>query len=85
MYHRCPWEFKLNYIYGHPGVGQGLDEKRRIGQLTHQALEGDIDRVDTLQKFDLGLEISLVQEAIDLANNFRQHPEFAPFRQPHLL
>lgn len=85
VYHRCPWEFKLNYIYGHPGVGQGLDEKRRIGQLTHQALEGDIDSVDTLQKFDPGLQPPLVQEAIDLANNFRQHPEFAPFRQPHLL
>ncbi len=85
VYARCPWEFKLNYIEGHPGIGEGLDERRRIGQLTHQALEGDIYNIDTLQKLAPGLEPALVQEAMELANKFRQHPEFAPFRQPNLL
>lgn len=53
---------------------------RRIGDLTHVALERGIDRLDALGPYDEALEARWVERALELATVFRTDEAFAPFR-----
>jgi ATP-dependent helicase/nuclease subunit A len=55
---------------------------RRIGILTHRALERNIAEVDALAVMDPSLSPEQVAEALALAEGFRREPAFARFRGP---
>jgi ATP-dependent helicase/nuclease subunit A len=77
----CPRRFEFRHRLGHPGWGEGTAIAQRVGILTHKALESGIRDINVLSSFDSELTLTWVQEAIDLAQNFDRHPNFAPFRQ----
>lgn len=78
-YARCPAMFRFRHIEAHPGLGEGSDAARRIGSLTHRALELGIEDEAALAIFDPALESEKVREALDLARRFRTSPVFEKF------
>jgi ATP-dependent helicase/nuclease subunit A len=80
-YAQCPQKFYYRFIQGHPGIAHGIGTGRRIGTLTHIALENKIRDLEKLAGFDVGLERESVAEALQLAQRFDEVETFAPFRQ----
>jgi ATP-dependent helicase/nuclease subunit A len=76
----CPRRFEYAHVLGHPGTGQGDGQARRIGNLTHHALEHGIDQREALRPVDHLAPDSWLDRALDLARSFRTSPAFAPYR-----
>ncbi|MGA7935429.1 MAG: 3'-5' exonuclease, partial [Kovacikia sp.] len=80
-YDRCPKQFRLQYIDGHPGLKTGMSKQAaEIGSLTHKALEQGISTFHELQPYSLELQPEQIKQALDLAETFRQSPVYAPVR-----
>ncbi|MBD2093299.1 UvrD-helicase domain-containing protein [Microcoleus sp. FACHB-1515] len=79
-YALCPKRFQFRYVDGHPGAGEGSSAARRVGTLTHKALELDIRDPIALAQFDPTAAQLLVDEAIALAKRFDQAAAFAALR-----
>ena len=80
-YARCPQRFKLHYIDGHPGLGEGLAYGMQTGTLVHKALEHNITRPQDLLPFAEGdWEQSVFNEAIALALKFFKLPAYQQLR-----
>ncbi|MEM8832460.1 MAG: UvrD-helicase domain-containing protein [Cyanobacteria bacterium P01_G01_bin.19] len=81
-YARCPQRFKLHYIDGHPGLGEGLATGMQIGTLVHKALENNLTQARDLIPFAEGeWSKSVFIDAIALAQRFFQLPVYKYFRQ----
>uniref|UniRef100_A0A7C3KHC7 DNA 3'-5' helicase n=1 Tax=Oscillatoriales cyanobacterium SpSt-418 TaxID=2282169 RepID=A0A7C3KHC7_9CYAN len=80
-YARCPKQFRLQYIDGHPGLKTGASNRgAEIGSLTHRALEKNISSLENLHQYQPDLPTEQVQEALDLANVFWRSPTYQPVR-----
>jgi ATP-dependent helicase/nuclease subunit A len=79
-YAHCPKQFRYRFVEGHPGAGEGAAHASNIGTATHFALENDITDITALAKRFPEMEPGEAAEAIRLAENFRNHDVFAPFR-----
>ncbi len=80
-YARCPQRFKLHFIDGHPGLGEGLAYGMQIGTLVHKALEHNITQPQDLLPFAEGdWEQSVFNEAIALALKFFKMPIYQHLR-----
>jgi ATP-dependent helicase/nuclease subunit A len=79
-YAQCPKRFRFHYVDGHPGAGEGDTSAREIGGLTHQALEVGARTVAELARSEPDLDPLLAEEAIKLAQRFRDHAIYAPIR-----
>ncbi|HEY9768724.1 MAG TPA: UvrD-helicase domain-containing protein [Coleofasciculaceae cyanobacterium] len=80
-YARCPQRFKLRFIDGHPGLGEGIAYGMQIGTLVHKALEHNITRPQDLLPFAEGdWSQSVFDEAIALAQRFFQLPVYQHLR-----
>jgi len=82
-YAMCPLRFKFRYVDGHPGYTSGHGGPNlgmEIGKLTHKALELGLDQVETLATYAPRLNRSTVQEALTLAQGFRQSPVYVTHR-----
>lgn len=75
-YAACPKRFRYRWVDGHPGLAEGEASARKIGTLTHLALERDIDDLEVLAGFDTTLERAQIEEALALAQCFKEAPEF---------
>ncbi len=85
-YARCPQRFKLHFIDGHPGIGEGLASRMQIGTLVHKALEHNITQAQDLLSFAEGdWEQAIFTEAIALARRFFQLPIYQHFRQTAIV
>lgn len=81
-YARCPQRFKLHFIDGHPGIGEGLAYGMQIGTLVHKALEYNITQPQDLMPFAEGdWSQEVFDEAIALARRFFQLPIYQHLRQ----
>ncbi|BAY20683.1 putative helicase [Calothrix sp. NIES-2100] len=80
-YAQCPKKFAYRFIQGHPGIGSGVGTARRVGSLTHLALERGIRDLETLAGFDVSLPKESVSEALQLAQRFDEVADFAQFQQ----
>lgn len=81
-YARCPQRFKLHFIDGHPGIGEGLAYGMQTGTLVHKALEYNLTRPEDLFPFAEGdWEESVFIEAIALAKRFLQLPMYRDLRR----
>ncbi len=92
-YDACPRRFEYRQVHDHPGsqpefaAADGSGEvrssgyARRIGDLTHAALEHGITHPDELARRDPGLDRRYVDEALELASNFLELDVFAPARE----
>ena len=81
-YARCPQRFKLHFIDGHPGLGEGLASSMQIGTLVHKALENNITQPQDLLSFAEGeWSDTVFIDAIALAQRFFQLPMYRHFRQ----
>lgn len=81
-YARCPQRFKLHFIDGHPGLGEGLASGMQIGTLVHKALENNITQAQDLVPFSSGeWSETVFVDAIALAQRFYQLPMYQHFRQ----
>ncbi|MGL5832493.1 MAG: UvrD-helicase domain-containing protein, partial [Waterburya sp.] len=70
-YARCPQRFKLHFIDGHPGLGEGLAYSMQTGTLVHKALEHNIIQSQHLLPFaEADWSQSVLDEAIALAIRF---------------
>ncbi len=79
---RCPQRFKLRFIDGHPGIGEGLAYGMQTGTLVHKALEHNITQPQDLLPFaEADWEESILEEAIALATRFFQLPMYQHLRQ----
>ncbi|MBE9098800.1 UvrD-helicase domain-containing protein [Vacuolonema iberomarrocanum] len=82
-YALCPKRFRYRHYDGHLGDYEGSSSSAygaEIGTLTHQALEYSIETVEQLELFNLELPTEVVEEALQLAQNFRQSTTYEPFR-----
>ncbi len=79
-YAACPLQFWYRFVAGHPGLGEGDAAATRVGTLTHLALEHDVALADELMRFDGTARPVELEEAIRLAQIFRDSHEFARFR-----
>ncbi len=80
-YARCPQRFKLHFIDGHPGLGEGLAYGMQIGTLVHKALEHNITQAQALLPFAEGdWSQEVFEQAIALAQRFFQLPIYQYFR-----
>lgn len=82
-YALCPLRFKFRYVDGHPGYTSGhggTNLGMEIGKLTHKALELGLDQIEPLATYAPGLDRSTVEEALALAQAFRQSPVYAAYR-----
>ena len=80
-YARCPQRFKLRFIDGHPGLGEGLACGMQIGTLVHKALEHNITQVQALLPFaESDWSQDVFARAIALAQRFFQLPIYHHFR-----
>lgn len=82
-YALCPSKFRYRYIDGHPGTGEGEGLARRVGSLTHVALEFGLTDVESARKHDPTLPLAEVERALALASAFRAHPAFGRFQDPN--
>ena len=81
-YARCPQRFKLHFIEGHPGLGEGLAYGMQTGTLVHKALEHNITRSPDLLPFaESDWEQGVFDEAIALAIRFFKLPLYQHLRQ----
>ncbi len=81
-YVRCPQRFKLRFIDGHPGLGEGFAYGMQIGTLVHKALEHNLTQPQDLLPFAEGdWSQSVFDEAIALAQRFFQLPVYQHLRQ----
>jgi ATP-dependent helicase/nuclease subunit A len=83
-YALCPKRFRYRHYDGHLGDYEGSGSSAygaEIGTLTHKALEYSIETVEQLEPFNPELPTELVEEALQLAQNFRQSATYEPFRQ----
>jgi ATP-dependent helicase/nuclease subunit A len=80
-YSVCPKRFRFQHLLQHPGAGEGGRTARRVGVLSHIALERDIRDADALGRFDRTLEPAHVRRALELANAFRTDPRFQTVRE----
>ena len=79
---RCPQRFKLRFIDGHPGIGEGLAYGMQTGTLVHKALEHNLTQPQDLLPFaEADWEESILTEAIALATRFFQLPMYQHLRQ----
>ena len=80
-YVRCPQRFKLKFINGHPGLGEGMATGMQIGTLVHKALEHNIIDANALLPFaDATVDREILVEAITIAKQFFQLPTYKFFR-----
>ncbi len=80
-YARCPQRFKLHYIDGHPGLGEGQASGMQTGTLVHKALEYNITKLQDLYPFAEGdWEASVFNDAIALAFKFYRQPIYQNLR-----
>jgi ATP-dependent helicase/nuclease subunit A len=80
-YARCPRRFKLKFIDGHPGLGEGMAVGMQIGTLVHAALEHNIIEIDALLPFaDTTVEKETLTEAMAIARQFFQLTTYKFFR-----
>ncbi len=80
VYSQCPKRFFYQYVLGHPGIGEKAGSARRIGTLTHTALEHGIRETEYLQSFDASASEKELKEAIHLAKEFDISAVYAPVR-----
>ncbi|MEL6496855.1 MAG: PD-(D/E)XK nuclease family protein, partial [Cyanobacteria bacterium J06623_7] len=81
-YARCPQRFKLHFIDGHPGLGEGLAYGMQTGTLVHKALEHNLTQPQDLLPFaEADWEQSVFNEAIALAMRFFKLPLYQQLRQ----
>ena len=81
-YAKCPQRFKLHFIDGHPGLGEGLAYGMQTGTLVHKALEHNIINPEDLLPFaEADWEQSVLSEAIALAIRFFKLPVYQHLRQ----
>ena len=81
-YAKCPQRFKLHFIDGHPGLGEGLALGMQTGTLVHKALEHNLTRPEDLLPFaEADCPQSVLVEAIALAMRFFQLPQYQQLRQ----
>ena len=81
-YARCPQRFKLHFIDGHPGLGEGLAYGMQTGTLVHKALEHNLTQPQDLLPFaEADWEQSVFEEAIALAIRFFKLPVYQHLRQ----
>ena len=81
-YARCPQRFKLHFIDGHPGLGEGLAYGMQTGTLVHKALEHNLTQPQDLLPFaEADWEQSVFEEAIALAIRFFKLPLYQRLRQ----
>jgi ATP-dependent helicase/nuclease subunit A len=76
----CPRRFRYRFVDGHPGLGEGAAIARRVGHLTHIALEQDLTGAADLARLDPGLPPAKVAEALALAERFATAPAYAALR-----
>jgi ATP-dependent helicase/nuclease subunit A len=80
VFAKCPTRFNWQYVEGHPGLGEGSSTAMMIGELTHLALELDINDAASLRQHSgKGADMEL-ERAIRFARSFREMPEFAAVR-----
>jgi len=88
-YALCPYRFQLQYLLGHPGIGEGIGHGREIGSLIHTALEYNLFDVKQLKPFasfnwqqdsSPDSPTETVDEAIALVAKFLDSKVFKPFR-----
>jgi len=81
-YALCPRRFRFCHIQGHPGYGDGADGDgswtwaREIGTLTHRILELGLNHLDQLPPHARDLPPEARQDALNLAQRFRQQPVY---------
>jgi ATP-dependent helicase/nuclease subunit A len=89
-YARCPQRFKLHFIDGHPGLGEGLLKdtashmaySMQTGTLVHKALEHNLTQPQDLLPFaEADWSQSVMEEAIALAIRFFKLPVYQNLRQ----
>jgi ATP-dependent helicase/nuclease subunit A len=81
-YARCPQRFKLHFIDGHPGLGEGLAYSMQTGTLVHKALEHNLTQPQDLLPFaEADWSQSVFEEAIALAIRFFKLPIYQNLRQ----
>ena len=81
-YAKCPQRFKLHFIDGHPGLGEGLAYGMQTGTLVHKALEHNITQPQDLLPFaEADWTESVLSEAIALAVRFFKLPVYQQLRQ----
>ncbi|NJK55047.1 MAG: UvrD-helicase domain-containing protein [Pleurocapsa sp. SU_5_0] len=89
-YARCPQRFKLHFIDGHPGLGEGILKDTashmayamQTGTLVHKALEHNLTQPQDLLPFaEEDWSQSLLDEAIALAIRFFKLPIYQHLRQ----
>ncbi|MBE9239960.1 UvrD-helicase domain-containing protein [Synechocystis salina] len=77
-YARCPKQFDYKYIKGHPGETITTGQfGREIGILTHRILAQGITTINKVSALDLNLSDDKMQEAFNLAEQFRHHRNFS--------
>ncbi len=89
-YARCPRRFQYEILDGHPGLGPepregegvtGTSRALALGSLTHEILAADLSTLAQAEALARQHAASdCVAQAWDLAQTFRQEPQFAPFR-----
>ncbi|CAN5314503.1 hypothetical protein BH20ACI2_BH20ACI2_26780 [soil metagenome] len=80
VFAKCPAKFNWQYVEGHPGLGEGSSSAMMIGELTHLALELDINDAASLRQHSgKGAETEL-EPALRFARSYREMPEFAAVR-----
>ncbi len=80
-YARCPQRFKLKFIEGHPGLGEGMAVGMQVGTLVHAALEHNIIDTNALLPFaDTTVEREILTEAMAIAKQFFQLTTYKFFR-----
>jgi ATP-dependent helicase/nuclease subunit A len=81
-YARCPQRFKLHFIDGHPGLGEGFAYSMQTGTLVHKALEHNLTQPQDLLPFaEADWSQSVFDEAIALAIRFFKLPVYQHLRQ----
>jgi ATP-dependent helicase/nuclease subunit A len=81
-YARCPQRFKLHFIDGHPGLGEGSAYAMQTGTLVHKALEHNLTQPQDLLPFaEADWSQSVFDEAIALAVRFFKLPIYEHLRQ----
>ena len=81
-YAACPKRFQFQFLEGHPGIGETVTQGRKVGTLVHQAIENQIQDTAILSGFaDPEDSWETLQQAMSLAETFRQSSTFAQFRE----
>jgi ATP-dependent helicase/nuclease subunit A len=77
----CPKRFEYYHVLGHQGYRVGAGSSgTEIGRLVHWAIEHNTSDVKTLTAVSAGLNTEAVQEALALAQVFRESDVYADYR-----